>query len=75
MNSAKPIWTPSPQRLAEAGITRYLGWLERERGLSFADYESLWQWSVTAIEDFWESIWQSAASSRTSRTSGCSASA
>jgi acetoacetyl-CoA synthetase len=58
MNSAKPIWTPSPQRLAEAGITRYLGWLERERGLSFSDYESLWQWSVTAIEDFWESIWQ-----------------
>jgi acetoacetyl-CoA synthetase len=58
MNAEKPIWSPSASRLAEAGITRYLAWLEVERGLVFRDYESLWQWSVTEIEAFWESIWQ-----------------
>ena len=32
-------------------------WLETERGLSFADYDELWRWSVTELEAFWESIW------------------
>jgi acetoacetyl-CoA synthetase len=52
-----PMWRPSPARVAGAGMTRYMAWLRRERGLDFADYESLWQWSVTEIEAFWESIW------------------
>jgi len=53
----KPLWTPSPERVAAAGITRYLEWLKRERGLTFVDYESLWHWSVTDVEAFWKSIW------------------
>lgn len=57
MSTATPIWTPSEQTIAEAGITRYRAWLERERGLKFADYEGLWKWSTTEIEAFWESIW------------------
>ena len=54
---ATPVWTPCAQRLANSGLTRYLQWLERERGLKFADYESLWQWSVDDLEGFWSSIW------------------
>ena len=34
-----------------------MAWLRSERGLDFADYESLWQWSVSEIEAFWASIW------------------
>jgi acetoacetyl-CoA synthetase len=33
-------------------------WLREEKGLSFNDYNSLWEWSVENIPDFWESIWQ-----------------
>ena len=54
----KAIWRPSQERIAEAGITRYRSWLKENRGLEFADYESLWEWSVTNIEDFWASIWE-----------------
>lgn len=57
MQAAKQLWTPSPARIAQAHITRYLAWLKAERGLTFADYESLWQWSVTDLEAFWASIW------------------
>ncbi|MEN9418592.1 MAG: hypothetical protein RI988_2212 [Pseudomonadota bacterium] len=32
-------------------------WLARERGLVFADYDALWQWSVTDLDAFWQSIW------------------
>ena len=27
-------------------MTDYMDWLERERGLRFADYAALWRWSV-----------------------------
>ena len=53
----EPMWRPSPQRCASARITAFLAWLERERGLAFADYESLWRWSVTDLEGFWSAVW------------------
>jgi acetoacetyl-CoA synthetase len=55
--SAAPIWRPSPERIERATLTRYTDWLRRERGLDFGDYESLWRWSTTEIEAFWETIW------------------
>lgn len=57
MDQAKPIWTPSPERIARAGITRYRKWLEERHGLRFDDYESLWRWSVDELETFWATIW------------------
>jgi acetoacetyl-CoA synthetase len=51
------IWEPTPESIERAHITRYMRWLERERGLRFADYQALWRWSVTDLEGFWSSIW------------------
>lgn len=51
------IWEPTPESVDRARITRYLRWLERERGLRFPDYASLWRWSVDDLEAFWASIW------------------
>ena len=52
------LWQPDAQRIANAPMTRYLEWLGRHRGLRFADYEALWQWSTTDLEGFWGSIWE-----------------
>ena len=38
-------------------IRLYQDWLREQRGLVFADYHALWQWSVTDLEAFWQSIW------------------
>ncbi len=57
MNAPERLWQPSPERVEQAGITRYLRWLASERGLRFDDYEALWRWSVTDLEAFWDSIW------------------
>jgi acetoacetyl-CoA synthetase len=38
-------------------MTRYMRWLEAERGFAAEDYGSLWQWSVTELDAFWASIW------------------
>ncbi len=52
-----PAWRPSVDRIASARLTGFMYWLERERGLTFADYESLWQWSVDEVNAFWCAIW------------------
>jgi acetoacetyl-CoA synthetase len=50
------LWEPSPAFIAATNLTDYLGWLERERGLTFPDYDALWRWSVDDLEAFWTSI-------------------
>ncbi len=52
------LWEPSEDRIRNANLTRYLRWLEEEKGLTFRDYNQLWEWSVTDIETFWVSIWE-----------------
>jgi acetoacetyl-CoA synthetase len=51
------LWEPSEAVIKSANITRYLQWLSREKGLRFAGYEELWDWSVQHLEEFWESLW------------------
>lgn len=54
----QPLWTPSAARIEQSHMHHYMDWLAREKGLAFADYDSLWKWSVEHLEDFWESVWQ-----------------
>jgi acetoacetyl-CoA synthetase len=35
----------------------YQDWLAESRGLRFDTYDALWQWSVTDLDGFWQSIW------------------
>jgi len=51
------VWTPTPERVAGANITAFAGWLKETRGLEFANYPDLWQWSVTDTDAFWQAIW------------------
>ena len=51
------LWRPPADLRERTQIGRYVHWLERERGLSFSDYQSLWRWSVDDIDSFWTSIW------------------
>ena len=52
------LWEPSEEFKENAKVSRYMKWLEDEKGLSFNDYEELWEWSVTELEEFWASIWE-----------------
>lgn len=57
MTTAKILWEPSAGFINSSHLTHYQKWLEENKGFQFNDYESLWQWSVEHIEDFWESVW------------------
>jgi acetoacetyl-CoA synthetase len=50
------LWEPSEAFRAASTMTDYTGWLARERGLRFADYDALWRWSVDDLEAFWGSV-------------------
>ncbi|GHJ10083.1 acetoacetyl-CoA synthetase [Micromonospora humidisoli] len=51
------LWTPPADVRERSRIGGYLRWLREHRGLDFADYDALWQWSVTDLDAFWRSIW------------------
>ena len=38
-------------------IRRYRDWLRQQRGMGFGSYQDLWQWSVSDLPAFWQSIW------------------
>ena len=52
----KVLWTPSPERVERATLTRYVRWLGDTRGLEFEGYHDLWRWSVVDLEGFWGSL-------------------
>jgi acetoacetyl-CoA synthetase len=51
------LWEPSSDFVDRSRLTEFTRWLESERGLRFADYHELWQWSVTDLDGFWRAIW------------------
>ena len=52
------LWEPTADDVRNSNITHYMEWLKSEKELYFEDYNSLWKWSVSEIEDFWQSIWE-----------------
>jgi acetoacetyl-CoA synthetase len=51
------LWRPPVDVRETSRIGDFLRYLERERGLVFPDYQSLWQWSVDDIPVFWRAVW------------------
>ena len=52
------LWEPSRELQEKANITRYMNWLKEKKGMSFDSYGKLLEWSVTEVEDFWQSLWE-----------------
>ncbi len=50
MNASAPMWSPSPKRVAQASLTRFLG--------GFRTYDELYRWSVDQPEEFWPAVWR-----------------
>src|SRR4051794_31822840 len=55
--TGRVLWEPPADVLQTSRVGRFMSWLRAERGLDFADYPALWQWSVTDLPVFWRSIW------------------
>jgi acetoacetyl-CoA synthetase len=53
-----PLWTPSPERIGQANLTRFIDWLRRRGIVDAADFAGLYGWSVAEPDDFWPSVWE-----------------
>ncbi len=53
----QPLWKPGRTLLEQSNLKKYMDWLFVKKGLYFRSYHDLWEWSVTDLEDFWESLW------------------
>ncbi|MEA3241255.1 MAG: acetoacetate--CoA ligase [Pseudomonadota bacterium] len=51
------LWKPSAERIANANLTRFMKYLNDQQGQSFANYDELYQWSISERADFWEGVW------------------
>lgn len=54
----RPLWTPSPQRIAEANLSAFMAHVGARWGVEARDYRSLYRWSVEKPEQFWVSVWE-----------------
>ena len=55
--STKPLWTPSPERVAGSEMQAFSMEAGRRSGQNFGSYAALWQWSVDEREAFWNLVW------------------
>lgn len=54
---ANCLWRPSEKQIDDANMTRFIRFVNHRYGLSFTEYNALYEWSVTAISDFWAALW------------------
>src|ERR1700694_3936790 len=52
------LWQPSEQMKQQTNMAQFMRWLEQTKGVTLRDSTALWEWSVSDLEAFWESIWQ-----------------
>ncbi|MDB2557797.1 acetoacetate--CoA ligase [Luminiphilus sp.] len=54
----QPLWQPSAERIARSHLAQFTAFVKaRFPEAEVSDYQRLHQWSITATEDFWRSIW------------------
>jgi len=55
---AELLWKPSPERIQEANLTRFIQFVNQKHGTGFKDYSGLYDWSIANIPSFQEALWQ-----------------
>ena len=53
-----PIWIPSDDRIKSSNFQKYFSFLKTHFAKNYTDYDNIYNWSITEIEDFWRSIWE-----------------
>ena len=53
----EPLWTPSPDRIRAANITRFPEHIRRDCAPAVTTQQGLYRWSVEHPEKFWPQVW------------------
>src|SRR5262245_42710450 len=52
-----PLWTPSPDRIVSANLTRFMRFAADRGGVISHDYSKLYDWSTQKPAEFWDAMW------------------
>ncbi|MBC7625500.1 MAG: acetoacetate--CoA ligase [Aeromicrobium sp.] len=52
-----PLWTPSPERIANANVTAFTHAVNDAYHLQLSGYHELYEWSVRNPQHFWSAVW------------------
>ena len=53
-----PLWSPSAERIANANLTAFLHEIQRKWDALVSDYPSLYEFSLTRPDAFWQAVWR-----------------
>ena len=57
MTSDAPLWSPAPERVARTQLTQFMQGARERFGIDARDYRALYDWSISAPEQFWPALW------------------
>ena len=52
------LWKPSPERVSDANLTRFIRFVNDKYGKSLEGYPELYDWSISDLEAFHGAIWE-----------------
>ena len=55
---AEMLWQPSPERIADANVTRFAALVRERHGVDTGDYAALHRWSIENRAAFWSAVWE-----------------
>ncbi|NIY74469.1 acetoacetate--CoA ligase [Thalassospira sp. HF15] len=50
------LWQPTTERVENANVTRFRGWVNEKYALHLQSFTELYDWSVSEIERFWPAV-------------------
>jgi acetoacetyl-CoA synthetase len=53
----RPMWEPSPARIAGSNMVHFMYYASEITGREFASYAALYDWSISDIPAFWKLLW------------------
>src|SRR4051794_20877389 len=51
------MWQPSPERIANANLTRFMRIVGQRHGIELTSYRQIYEWSIAHPEAFWAELW------------------
>ncbi|PCC18673.1 acetoacetate--CoA ligase [Brevibacterium aurantiacum] len=55
--TAEPIWLPDPDQTPRPQIADFIDFANKRTDQTMADYDDLWNWSVSDLDGFWGAVW------------------
>ncbi len=53
----QPLWSPSTQQIEQTHLYKFMQQASATTGLDLHDYDTLWEWSTTHLNTFWNLVW------------------